>query len=321
MAAKPYKSLKSVISSLSISLFCLLGLAACTLLQTTEKDGPPRHFDPNRIIPVTPQAEPKARYGNHTPYQVFGKTYHVMNSANGYEVEGIASWYGAKFHGKRTSSWEPYDLNAMTAAHKALPLPTYVEVTNLENNRSAIVKVNDRGPFHDDRVIDLSYAAAFQLGFAEQGTARVKVRAITFETLPASNVLKTASATPTPIPSVATQNQETQAQTATDEGTTLASRITEVEGEHQVRLFVQAGAFTTQTPAQKLKQELEAITTLPILVTQRDSYQQANPMIQSNPANPLHRVRIGPLVSEEQAQLLMEVIETQQIANPLLIWR
>lgn len=319
MALEQYASFRSLIRFISICLISLFVVAGCTVFKTVERDGPPRHFDPTKIIPVTPKAEPKARYGNHTPYQVFGKTYHVMDSAIGYEAEGIASWYGAKFHGKRTSSWEPYDLNAMTAAHKALPLPTYVEVTNLENNRSAIVKVNDRGPFHDDRVIDLSYAAAFQLGFAEQGTARVRVRAINLNApLPNNHedqpvVASTTSTADTPTVPTAVK--------VASEDTTLASRITEVDGEHQVRLFVQAGAFKTKNTADQLKLELEAITTLPILITHRDNPQPELSQAHTNPTSLVHRVRIGPLVSEEQAQLLMEVIEDQEIANPLLIWR
>ena len=123
-------------------------------------------------------SEPLSRYGNPESYVVYGKTYHTLSSSKGYKERGAASWYGTKFHGKRTSSGEPYDLYAMTAAHKTLPLPTYVEVTNLKNGRTVIVKVNDRGPFHDDRLIDLSYAAAAKLDILPYGTGEVEVRAI-----------------------------------------------------------------------------------------------------------------------------------------------
>ena len=125
-----------------------------------------------------PRAEPRARYGNHSPYEVFGKTYTVMPSSKGYREKGTASWYGSKFHGRRTSSGEPYDMHLATAAHKSLPLPTYAEVTNLDNGRKVIVKVNDRGPFKDDRIIDMSYGAALRLDMIRTGTARVEVRAI-----------------------------------------------------------------------------------------------------------------------------------------------
>ena len=142
-------------------------------------DGAPdRRLDPAAIPDAVPRAEPRSRYGNPAQYEVFGRTYRVMDSAAGYSERGIASWYGTKFHGRRTSSGEPYDMYAMTAAHKSLPLPTYVRVTNLDNGRSAVVKVNDRGPFVKNRLIDLSYAAAIKLGVADHGTARVEVTAI-----------------------------------------------------------------------------------------------------------------------------------------------
>ena len=142
-------------------------------------DGPSsRRMSPEDVRDAVPKEEPLARYGNHSPYTVLGKTYTVLPSSKGYHERGIASWYGSKFHGRRTSSGEPYDMHLATAAHKSLPLPTYAEVTNLDNGRKMIVKINDRGPFHDGRIIDLSYAAAIKLGVDRTGTARVDVRAI-----------------------------------------------------------------------------------------------------------------------------------------------
>jgi rare lipoprotein A len=130
------------------------------------------------VADAVPQAEPLARYGNHSPYEVFGKKYYVLPSRDGYHERGVASWYGSKFHGRRTSSGEPYDMHLATAAHKTLPLPTYAEVTNLDNGKKVIVKINDRGPFKDDRLIDMSYGAALRLGMTGTGTARVDVRVI-----------------------------------------------------------------------------------------------------------------------------------------------
>jgi len=130
------------------------------------------------VADAVPVAEPLARYGNHSPYEVFGKKYYVMKTSEGYHEKGIASWYGSKFHGRRTSSGEPYDMHLATAAHKTLPLPTYAEVTNLDNGKKVIVKINDRGPFKHDRLIDMSYGAALRLGMTGTGTARVEVRAI-----------------------------------------------------------------------------------------------------------------------------------------------
>jgi len=130
------------------------------------------------VADAVPRSEPRARYGNHSPYEVFGKKYYVLDSSDGYHKKGIASWYGSKFHGRRTSSGEPYDMHLATAAHKTLPLPTYAEVTNLDNGKKVIVKINDRGPFKDDRLIDMSYGAALRLGMTGTGTARVDLRVI-----------------------------------------------------------------------------------------------------------------------------------------------
>jgi len=127
---------------------------------------------------AVPVQEAVSASGNPPEYEVFGETYRVLATSRGYEAEGLASWYGADFHGRRTSSGEPYDMYAMTAAHTSLPLPTYVEVTNLANGRQVVVRVNDRGPFHSDRILDLSYVAAWKLGMVGPGTARVRVRAL-----------------------------------------------------------------------------------------------------------------------------------------------
>ena len=143
-------------------------------------DSAPGHaLDISGIAEPEPRAEPASRYGNRSPYTVLGKSYRVLPSAEGYSERGIASWYGQKFHGRQTSSREVYDMCSFSAAHKTLPLPSYVRVTNLDNGRSAVVRVNDRGPFHAGRIIDLSYAAAVKLGVDRTGTARVEVRALT----------------------------------------------------------------------------------------------------------------------------------------------
>jgi rare lipoprotein A len=127
---------------------------------------------------AVPQPDPLLLAGNATPYEVFGKTYRVMASAEAYREQGIASWYGMKFQGRPTANGEIFDVYAPTAAHRSLPIPSYVRVTNLNNDRSVVLRVNDRGPFHPDRLIDLSYGAAVQLGFAQQGTTQVAVEAI-----------------------------------------------------------------------------------------------------------------------------------------------
>lgn len=147
-----------------------------------EADGPPEAaaIPPDLVTqpdPV-PQAEPRSRYGNPRSYTALGKTYRTLESAAGFRETGLASWYGRKFQGRRTSSGEPFDMFKLTAAHKTLPLPTYVRVTNLKNSQSIVVRVNDRGPFHKGRIIDLSYAAAAKLGMLG-GPAMVEIEAVT----------------------------------------------------------------------------------------------------------------------------------------------
>jgi rare lipoprotein A len=145
----------------------------------TRTDGAPARLpDVSRIPDPVPRAEPRSKRGNPPFYEVMGTRYYVMKDSAGYRERGVASWYGTKFHGLSTSSGEPYDMYAMTAAHKTLPLPTYVRVTHRGNGRSIVVRVNDRGPFVGDRIIDLSYAAAVRLGMHNEGTALVDVEVI-----------------------------------------------------------------------------------------------------------------------------------------------
>ncbi|WP_110600204.1 septal ring lytic transglycosylase RlpA family protein [Salinicola lusitanus] len=134
--------------------------------------------DVANVPDAVPRVEPRSRSGNRSTYSVWGKTYHVLDDPTGYSAEGRASWYGVKFQGYDTANGETYDMYKMSAAHRSLPLPTYARVTNLDNGRKVIVRVNDRGPFHSDRLIDLSYAAAARLGILKGGTGRVKVEAI-----------------------------------------------------------------------------------------------------------------------------------------------
>lgn len=182
-----------------------------------QQDGAPTKKRAANFKEPVPTKEPLSRYGNPTEYHVDGRTYEVMKSSTGYKTRGIASWYGTKFHKQRTSSGEPYDMYVMTAAHKTLPLPTYVKVRNLDNGRVAVVKVNDRGPFHADRVIDLSYAAALKLGVFPKGTAPVEI-----ETLmgPAG----------------------------------------------QAHYYLQAGAFSSEALAKRLKEKLVQISPSPVFI-------------------------------------------------------
>jgi rare lipoprotein A len=166
-----------------VVLVIILALAGCASKKTS--DGPPQSGSSGTLPPdAVPRKETRSRYGNPPVYEVYGLRYRVMDSSYGYKERGVASWYGKKFHGRKTSSQEPYDMYAMTAAHKTLPLPTYVRVRNLRNNKTIVVRVNDRGPFVDNRIIDLSYSAATKLDMVGAGTALVEVTALSYDDPP-----------------------------------------------------------------------------------------------------------------------------------------
>ena len=154
------------------------GHASHTQHYSKAKDGAPSGPIPSFFKKIIPIHEPYSRYGNPGSYKIEGQKYSILRSASGYKARGIASWYGTKFHKQRTSSGDMYDMYSMTAAHKTLPLPSYVRVKNLDNGREAVVRVNDRGPFRHDRIIDLSYAAAAKLGLLPKGTARVEIESL-----------------------------------------------------------------------------------------------------------------------------------------------
>lgn len=190
---------------------------ACTMIPTdpddlsgyrrTVDDGPGRLSMVARGQAELPRNLPKSRIGNPSSYVVFGKRYHVLDTARGFRERGIASWYGSKFHGRDTSSGEVYNMYNMTAAHKHLPLPTFVQVSNLDNGKSLVVKVTDRGPFVDDRIIDLSYAAAAKLGVLDSGTANVEIVAISENIEPqvASQAVESDTTQPTENPELPRQ--------------------------------------------------------------------------------------------------------------------
>ena len=160
-----------------VVLLTAAGLTACSGFEPA--DGKPLlDIRPEQVVEPVPRAEPILAAGDTSPYRVNGRSYRVLESNEGYQEQGIASWYGRKFHGRNTANGEVFNAYAATAAHRSLPIPSYLEVTNLENGRSMVVRVNDRGPFHRERLIDLSYGAAVKLGFEQQGTVRVQLRAL-----------------------------------------------------------------------------------------------------------------------------------------------
>lgn len=159
-------------------LFLAAQLGGCGAVITRDSGPPPGRKDVSGVQDAEPRDEPHSRYGNPKSYVVFGKRYYVLEDSAGYRERGVASWYGEKFHGRRTSNGETYDMYGMSAAHKTLPLPTYVAVTNLNNGKRVVLRVNDRGPFHENRIIDLSYTAATKLDILRAGTGLVEVRAL-----------------------------------------------------------------------------------------------------------------------------------------------
>ena len=259
-----YYSTCTLISLLLFSIF----LCSCSS-HVSRQDGPPNFYvDETKIPNAVPKPEPLAKFGNMSSYVVFGKRYYPMKSSRYYEAIGTASWYGTKFHTRLTSSGEPYNMLSMTAAHKTLPLPTYVEVTNLKNSRKIIVKVNDRGPFESNRLIDLSYVAAKKLGMLGHGTTLVKVKAID----PYFYAQKNNSSWH--LPTLASHSSSKP----TGESVLLGKNVK----QHHPSLYLQVGAFRNKIRAEKLQQRLMALLTTPVRIS--------NPTAKIN----LYRVKIGP---------------------------
>jgi rare lipoprotein A len=225
------------------------------------------------IPDAVPRVEARSRYGNPPSYVVFGQRYHVLASSQGHVERGTASWYGPGFHSARTSSGEPYDMYAMTAAHKTLPIPAYARVTNLRNGRSVVVRINDRGPFVGDRIIDLSYTAAWKLDMLRTGTAPVEVRVLSpgddvppvmHAALPPPSATGTATAATSPVPPaslpattppLATPVPPLAASTASAASVAAASGIGAAAA---ARTTLQAGAFFNADNARNLVARLAA---------------------------------------------------------------
>ncbi len=242
-------------------------------------DGPPtgRTAELPAGVPKIPGPEPRSRYGNPPHYEEFGERYYVLPSSDGYRERGVASWYGRKFHGKRTSSGETYDMHRFTAAHKTLPLPTWVEVTNLRNRRSIVVRVNDRGPFVANRIIDLSYAAAEELDIVRDGTGLVEVRALSFGSKDAGDTMTAAVMAPPPA-------AETPVPAAPAEDASPAGGADEPP-----LLYVQVGAFSQRDNAERQHARLLAADIANAFIYE-DASEDAR----------LYRVRVGPIATVEE---------------------
>jgi len=263
-------------------LFALFVFATIASCGTSEvRDGAPAGRAASAGLPddAIPRPEPRGRYGNGPVYEVFGKRYTVMDSASGYKERGVASWYGKKFHGRPTSSREIYDMHAMTAAHKTLPLPTYVQVRNLRSGKSIIVRVNDRGPFVDNRIIDLSYAAARKLDMIRDGTSIVEVTAINFDA---------------PEGNRPTRNTRSRA------------AVAEPAAIHGNKIYIQVGAFGSRENAHRSYSMLKT-----------GGIDDA--LIHKSEAPALYRVRIGPISGVVQFDRLVKRLAGLGIRNPILV--
>lgn len=224
MESNPPPKLPSFYAPLLIVFLFLLALGGCF---HESRDGAPQyHVDVSQIHSPTPHYLPKSHYGNPDHYWIAGRRYHVLKTAEGYDKRGIASWYGTKFEGRLTSTREKYSLFKMTAASPELPIPCFVRVTNLENGKQIIVKVNDRGPFAANRILDLSYVAAEKLGYANKGTALVEVTSID-------------------VPNPLEKNKRQFA-------------------HHEPQLYLQVGAFAYPNNATRLADALQQLTNRPI---------------------------------------------------------
>ncbi len=268
------------------SLALVLLLAGCA--GKSPKDGPPRSGSVMpRDLPddPVPRKEPKSRYGNGPYYEALGKRYEVMDSSYGYQERGVASWYGNKFHGRQTSSHERYDMYAMTAAHKALPLPTYVRVRNLRNHKSVIVRVNDRGPFVANRIIDLSYSAALRLDMIRQGTSLVEVTAISFDKPPDPPPVARASIEVKPDKTKAIVPEKTEAD-----------------------VYVQVGAFGDAENARRR-----------FALLRRGGVGNAFVLEDYSQSPALYRVRIGPIADVVQYDSLVARLQNLGISETHLV--
>ncbi|MEX0963694.1 MAG: septal ring lytic transglycosylase RlpA family protein [Pseudohongiellaceae bacterium] len=233
------------------------------------------------IPEVVPEPLTRTMAGNRSPYTVLGKSYRVLPTEEGYNERGVASWYGEKFHGHKTSNGEVFDMYQVSAAHKSLPIPSFLRVTNLDNNRSIIVRVNDRGPFHGDRIVDLSYAAALKLGYADIGTARVQL-----ESVVASGAARDrAVSTPSPIH-------------------TEPLRLSSSDSK-----FLQVGAFSELSTAREVSSRVEALTNLPVVIR---TVNTSNDRI-------LHRVRVGPISDPGQLQRVSQSVVAANLGSPYTV--
>lgn len=275
------------IGSFIVIASIMLVLSACGSSSNSrysmDKDAyPDRAIKASEVKDAVPKKVVRTKAGNKSPYTVLGKTYRVMPSSKGFTQTGEASWYGKKFHGHKTSNGETYDMYGMSAAHKTLPIPTYVRVTNLDNGLSTVVRVNDRGPFHGGRIIDLSYAAATKLDYAGKGTARIKVEAL--EAGESYEVTqKPTTVTPSSNTTSDTQNYHLPGNT-----------------------YLQVAAYSQINSAEKAKKRLRELTDFPVTISHHNNH--------------LYKVLVGPIVDNFDLLNVRQMLVQKNFGNPHVIY-
>jgi len=282
-----------------------------------QNDGPPddEGIDIDAIPDAVPRDEPYSRYGNPASYEALGKTYYVMPSAAGFTQTGIASWYGRQFHGRRTSSGEPYNMFKMTAAHKRLPIPSYVRVTNLDSGKHVIVRVNDRGPFHDGRIIDLSYVAARKLDVVANGSAPVRIETVTPASLRAEQSQRNVESvrggrTPAPSARRAQTSAEIQQSAPVNRPPPAPAPARPVPVANRGNaaspsrgLYLQTGAFGSIENARHMEARLNGAGFNPVSIISPDT------------STPLYRVRVGPFDNERARAVTRQILTQRGFAS------
>lgn len=306
-----------------VALLCLLALAACSSSAPRGTDAPgaaqsdgrgdkppadaparsgayykddgpganPPDFD--KIADAQPKAEPLHRFANN-PYQVFGKDYVPVRVVGSFRQRGIASWYGRRYHGQKTSSGEIYDMYAMTAAHPTLPIPSYARVTSVANGRAVVVRINDRGPFHSDRVMDLSFVAAYKLGYTQSGSTLVEIQSLPSD---GSTVAEARPVSAKPAPTATSRP-------ATVEAPPALPVMREAGG-----VYLQLGTFSIRDNAESFRAKIYK------------DLAWLNDAMQVSAQGNLFRLRLGPYRSEEDARRVAERIQSDLNLKPVLLVR
>lgn len=287
-------------------------------INRAHKDGAPWwDVDVSRIPDATPTLHTGPYKAN--PYTVLGKTYFPLQESKTYVASGTASWYGTKFHGQNTANGEVYDLYGMSAAHKTLPLPSYVRVTNLDNNKTVILRVNDRGPFYSDRIIDLSYAAAKKLGYAETGTARVKVEGIdpqqwwAAKGRPAPLMLNEPQVAQNSAPVITASAGTVEQWTPPPQQHAAAVVPVQIDAKKNASVpasgqYLQVGAFANPDAAELLRSKLSGMVSAPVFISSIVRNQQT-----------LHRVRLGPIGSPGEIAQVQNSVRLANLGSPSVV--